>query len=303
MPVLLLITIGAAVAFVWPETVLWLKPALKPAFAVTMLSVGTLVKPAQVREFAARPARTLSGLSAQYTIMPVLAWLVSRAFADPTLQTGIILVGCMPGAMASNVMTVLFRGDLILSVAMTTVATVLAPVVLSFWLPILAGTSIELPVQSLTWSAAWMVAIPVAIGITIRARWTHPPDWWDRTAGSIASAAIILIVLVVVAANQERLGLIGPALALAMLGLNLGGYAAAWLAGKWLGWPPAQRRTLVLEVGLQNAGLGSVLALSHLGDAAAIPSAFYTFLCVLTSAMALPVVNRFNQSSTVAVGS
>jgi BASS family bile acid:Na+ symporter len=96
----------------------------------------------------------------------------------------------------------------------------------------------------------------------------------------------------VVAANRDRLAALGPEIAAAMVGLNLGAYGIAFVAATLLRWPSVQRRTLVIEVGMQNAGLGSVLALAHLGEAGAVPSAFYTALCVVTSAAALPFLRR-----------
>ena len=110
MLILIAILAGAALALLAPERLLWMRPGLEPAFAVTMLCVGTLVRPEQVRAFMAAPLRALSGVVGQYTIMPLCAWAVSLAFTDPVLRTGIVLVGCMPGAMASNVMTLLLRG-------------------------------------------------------------------------------------------------------------------------------------------------------------------------------------------------
>ena len=130
----------------FPEPVLWLRPILQPGFAATMFFVGTLVRPEQVRVFRRNPARTLLGLLVQYTVMPLTAWAISFAFDDPMVRVGVILVGCMPGAMASNVMTLLFRGDLILSVTMTTVATLTCPLILAFWLPLLADTRLQVPV-------------------------------------------------------------------------------------------------------------------------------------------------------------
>ncbi len=100
-----------------------MRDGLRPAFAVTMFFVGTLVRPSEVRIFLAAPHRALIGLLGQYTIMPLCAYCVSLFFEDPAVRAGIVLVGCMPGAMASNVMTALLRGDLILSVTMTTVIT------------------------------------------------------------------------------------------------------------------------------------------------------------------------------------
>jgi BASS family bile acid:Na+ symporter len=265
-----------------------MQPALQPAFAATMFFVGTLVRPDQVRAFLVAPTRALTGLLGQYTIMPICAWAVSLAFSDPVLRTGIVLVGCMPGAMASNVMTVLLRGDLILSVTLTSLATLLCPLVIAIWLPLLADTRMEVPVGAMVWNAIWMVVLPVVSGIALRSYRPRMPRGWDAAATSIASIAIVLIVLVVVAANRDRLAQLGPMLALGMLVLNLGAYGLAFGAATGLRWPRAQRRTLVIEVGMQNAGLGSVLALAHLGEAGAVPSAFYTALCVVTSAAALP---------------
>ena len=303
MGVLIGLLTGAALAFAWPEWFLWMRPILQPGFAVTMLLVGSMVRPEQVRVFARRPTRTLVGFAVQYTVMPLTAWAISLAFDDPVLQIGIVLVGCMPGAMASNVMTLLFRGDLILSVTMTTFATLMSPLILAFWLPLLADTRIEVPVASLAWNATWMVVLPVAAGILLRQVKSRMPNGWDRTATMLASASIVLIILVVVAHNRPQLLTLGPRLAGAMLGLNLCGYALAFLVGKQLDWPPEQRRTLVIEVGMQNAGLGSVLALTHLGASGAVPSAFYTVLCVMTAALALPVRDRVARDAPASVAS
>jgi BASS family bile acid:Na+ symporter len=293
MLVLLGILAGATLAFLFPESVLWMRPALQPAFAVTMFFVGTLVRPEQVRAFARTPTRALSGLVTQYTIMPLCAWGISLAFSDPVVRTGIVLVGCMPGAMASNVMTVLLRGDLILSVTLTTLATLLSPLLLALWLPLLADTRIEIPVGALVWNAIWMVVLPVSVGIALRTLRPALPSGWDRLATGLASLSIVLIILIVVAANRDSLAALGPELGLAMLGLNLAGYALAFGAATGLRWPGVQRRTLVIEVGMQNAGLGSVLALAHLGESGAVPSALYTVLCVITASLALPLRRRF----------
>ncbi len=297
MLILIGILFGTALALAFPGPVLWLRPILQPGFAATMFFVGTLVRPEQVRVFRRNPARTLLGLLVQYTVMPLTAWAISFAFDDPMVRVGVILVGCMPGAMASNVMTLLLRGDLILSVTMTTVATLTCPLILAFWLPLLADTRLEVPVAALAWSAVWMVVLPVAAGIVTRHLKAKIPAWWDRAATMIASVSIVLIILVVVAGNRAHLTNIGPTLAAAMVGLNLSGYSLGFAAAKLLRWPAEQRRTLVIEVGMQNAGLGSVLALAHLGEAGAVPSAFYTVLCVVTAALALPFKNRIKSTN------
>jgi len=283
---------GGVLAFLAPGAVLWMRPGLQPAFAATMFFVGSLVRPEQLRAFATAPLRVATGVIAQYTIMPLTAAAVSLLFEDPVLRAGIVLVGCLPGAMASNVMTVLLGGDLVLSVSLTTLATLLSPLVLATWLPVLADARVSLPVGPLVWNATWMVVVPVVAGIALRATRRRVPRHWEKTATAIASFAIVLIVLVVVAANREHLLTLGPRLAIGMVALNLAAYALAFAAATAMRWPPRQRRTLVIEVGMQNAGLGSVLALAHLEAGGAVPSAFYTGLCVVTAALALPFRQR-----------
>lgn len=283
------IVLAGAFGFLLPGPVLWLSPALQPAFAVTMFFVGTLVRPEQARAFAAAPRRALGGFLCQYTIMPLGAALVSLSFSDPATRVGIVLVGCMPGAMASNVMTALFAGDVVLSVTLTTMATLASPLVLALWLPLLADTRVELPLAPLVWNTVWMVVLPVVAGAALRWHRARMPAAWDRAATAIASAAIVLILAIVMAANRDQMASLGPGLACGMLALNLGAYALAFGAATAMGWPPPQRRTLVIEVGMQNAGLGSVLALAHLGPLGAVPSAFYTVLCLVTTAVALPL--------------
>ena len=290
MAVLLVMILGAGVALFFPEWVLWMKGGLRPAFAVTMFFVGTLVKKQEIDAFMAAPHRPLIGLVGQYTIMPVSAFVVSLFFDDPMVRAGVVLVGCMPGAMASNVMTVLLKGDLVMSVIMTTLATLVSPLVIGFWLPLLTDTRVSLPIGSMVWDATWMVALPVLFGAMLRNRVTQMPRFWDRIATGTAASAIVMIILVVAAANRERLLEMGPGLTAGMIALNLGAYAVAFVVGRLLQWPPKQRRTFIIEVGMQNAGLGSVLALAHLGPAGAVPSAFYTGLCVMTAAMALPLL-------------
>ena len=205
MGVLISVLIAAAVALFLPEAVLQLQPLLAPAFALTMILVGSLVRSEHRESFRQAPLRPILGLMCQYTVMPLTAWLISQAFEEPSLRIGIVLVGCMPGAIASNVMTLLFKGDLILSITLTTLATLTCPVILAFWLPLLAGTHLEVPAVSLAWSAVWMVVLPAASGILLRKFLPKFPPWWDRMATLVASMAIVLIIMVVVAANRERL--------------------------------------------------------------------------------------------------
>ncbi len=296
----LAILIGSLVALLLPEPFIAAKPALRPAFCITMFAVGTLVSEREVRSLWSQPIRPLVGTVTQYTVMPLLAWATSFAFDDPMLKAGIVLVGCVPGAMASNVVTALAGGNLMLSVAMTTLATVICPLALGLWMPLLVGARLPLDATALALSATWMVVLPVCLGIGSRYLLTRRHDESSegvvrrmtrvtRGATAIASSSIVLIVLVVVASNQDRLRSVGWAVGSAMLGLNLAAYSAAWTIGRSLRWNAADQRTLIIEVGMQNAGLGSVLATTHLGDRAALPAALYTALCVVTASAFIPL--------------
>ena len=289
---LVVIVFGSIVAVLVPDIVLLAKPVLKPAFAVTMLFVGLLVDKSQLQQFVRAPIRPMLGLAVQYTVMPLLAASVALFHDDPAVRAGVIIVGCMPGAMASNVMTLLVAGDLMLSIMMTTLATLVAPLVVAFWLPLLSSAKMELPTAALATDAALLVAIPVAVGIIARQLWRRPPDRLDWVAKIVASLAIAVIIAVVVAANADRFRQATLVVVLSMLLLNIAAYGIAHVAGRLLRWPPAQRRTLMIEVSMQNAGLGSVLALSHLGPAGALPSAIYTVLCVATAAVASMLLGR-----------
>ncbi len=289
--VLIATSMGVLLAMLFPVALGSLAPALKPAFFVTMFSVGLMVEPGDLKASLRAPTRPLLGLLTQYTVMPLLAFAVSLGFEDPTLRVGVVLVGCVPGAMASNVMTLLFAGDVVLSVTLTTLATLACPLVLSFWLPLLVDTRVDVDVEALVFNAIWMVVLPAAAGIAIRLYRAIP----SRVASAmplVAGLAIVLIVVVVVAKNSEPLRQVIGSVAIGMLALNLGGYALAYAVARVFRWPPPARRALVIEVGMQNAGLGSVLAQSHLGPGGAVPSAFYTALCILTAALALPWVQR-----------
>jgi BASS family bile acid:Na+ symporter len=272
-------------AWFYPDLWLSLTPFLNPAFAVTMLFVGILIEPEHLKALKEKGRSVGVGLLLQYTLMPLLGFIVSHLFSSPALKLGTILVGVMPGAMASNVVTVWMRGDLLLSVLITTMATLLAPLVILFWFPILSGgISLHLPVLPMARSTLLMVVLPVIGGILFR--WRHPRigEKWKSLARTIASLTIVFIVATVVAENRALLLRSGWEILFGMLILNLLGGTFAFLFTRWI--PtlhPRGRYTITIEVAMQNAGLGSVLALTYLGRESALPSALYTPLCVITA--------------------
>lgn len=283
-------------AFWWPflagpglgtsfDPFVWGKPWLDAMIAVTMLAIGSLLPRDEIRQVLRRWPTVLGGTTVQYVSMPLLAYGIGRAmgFEGPVL-TGIIVVGCVPGAMASNVLTLAARANVSYSVSLTTSATLLSPLVVPVALKLTLGQWRTFSAVDTSLTLLWTVVIPVVVGHVLS---RLVPLWAaaSRAVGPIvANLTILWIIALVVALNRDRLARIDAALLSALLAINLGGYLAGLAGGRLMRLPLSMRRALTLEVGMQNAGLGTFLVLGVLKDEpeAAIPTAAYTFGCMLT---------------------
>jgi BASS family bile acid:Na+ symporter len=217
--------------------------------------------------------------------MPFLGWGMAWLFGlDESARIGVIIVGCVPGAMASNVLTMVARGNVSYSVSITTSSTLLSPIVVPFGLWLCLGRHVDFPIGQVSCELAWMVVIPVVAGHLL-SRYYSP---WQRIAGRfggiVANLSILWIISVVVACNRQYLMQIDARLFWALLAVNILGYIGGWSGAYLMGLPSPMRRALTLEVGMQNAGLGTILAMNVFGDypTATIPPAIYTFGCVFT---------------------
>jgi len=206
-------------------------------------------------------------------------------------MVGIIIVGCVPGAMASNVLTLVARGNVSYSVSLTTSSTILSPVFvpLALWLA-LSGLA-EYSMATVTWKVAaasvqllWMVVLPVLAGYGLSRTFALWESVARRVGAIVANLTILWIIAVVVALNRENLSQLDLRLLVALLSVNLGGYLAGFVGALLLRLPDPMRRALTLEIGMQNAGLGTALAMSLFNDqpTTAIPAALYTFGCMFT---------------------
>ncbi|MCA9248662.1 MAG: bile acid:sodium symporter, partial [Planctomycetales bacterium] len=168
------------------------------------------------------------------------------------------------------------------SVSLTTCATLVSPLIVPLTLRWTLGQAVDFPAQATAISLGWMVVAPVIVGHALSRRF----DAWSRGAqrfgSTVANLTILWIIAVVVAANRAQLEELESTLFVALLALNVGGYIAGNSCARALKMPSAMRRALTLEVGMQNAGLGAVLAKTLFGDQAALAPAFYTFACMAT---------------------
>ncbi|MBQ5984152.1 MAG: bile acid:sodium symporter family protein [Bacteroidales bacterium] len=275
-----LVLLSAVAALLFPDTLSHLKPRLiNPLLGIIMFGMGLTLKTEDFRVVFSRPRDVLVGCLAQFTVMPLLAFALTRVFRlEEALAIGVILVGCCPGGTASNVITFLARGDLALSVGMTAMSTLLAPVLTPLLVWLLAGEMVDVDVAGMLLSILWVVILPIALGLVVKRIW---PRTTERAAGylpALSSLAICLIVLIVIAANAHKLLSGGWIVLLVVVLHNVCGLAAGYLIGLLLHLSPAKRRAVSIEVGMQNSGLASSLATLHFAayPLATIPGALFS---------------------------
>ena len=275
-----LVLLSAVAALVFPDALSHLNTKLiNPLLGVIMFGMGLTLKAEDFRVVFSRPKDVLAGCLAQFTVMPLLAFLLVRIFRlEPALAIGVILVGCCPGGTASNVITYLARGDLALSVGMTAISTLLAPVLTPLLVWLLAGETVDVDVIGMLLSILWVVILPIVLGLLVKRFW---PRTMERASGylpALSSMAICIIVLIVVAANAHKLLDGGWVIMLVVVLHNVFGLAAGYLTGSMLHLSPAKRRAISIEVGMQNSGLASSLATLHFAayPLATIPGALFS---------------------------
>lgn len=290
---------SSSLAWAWPRLFSGIdpfvasRPYLPLVIAITMFAIGSLLPRNEVQQVIRRWPLVLGGTAVQYTTMPALAWAIGRLFHLPSdAMLGVIMVGCVPGAMASNVLTLAARGNVSYSVSLTTSATLLSPIIVPLAMMLTLGASLQevaahvSPLQ-VSVNLLLTVVLPVVTGHLVTRYSSRSRHVADLLAEQAANLAILWIIAVVVGLNRERLASASPAVMAALLAVNMSGYAAGFLAARPLGLTASMRRALTLEVGMQNAGLGTVLTLQLFPghEAAAIPPALYTFGCMITGTL------------------
>lgn len=294
---LLWLVLSSALAFAWTR----LLPGVPDPFGkaisgiylpwlivVTMFAIGWMLPRDEIRQVAKRWPMVLCGTAVQYLTMPTLAYIVARLCGfQGDLLIGMVMVGAVPGAMASNVLTLLARGNASFSVSLTTLATLLSPLAVPLAMQVFLHARPEINGQML-WNTCrdllTQVVLPVLAGYSIGQQFPRWEATARRVGSTVANLAILLIIAAVVGRNRDRIDTLPMLLLVALLVVNLLGYTAGWLVGSAIRLPVSMRRALTLEVGMQNAGLGAVLATQLFGERPeiALPPALYTFGCMLT---------------------
>ena len=228
---------------------------------VVMFGMGLTMKPKDFALVFKRPKDILVGTAAQFIIMPALAFGLSKLFQlDPALTAGVVLVGTCPGGTSSNVITYLSKGDVALSVGMTSVNTLLAPLLTPAITWLLLQTTVRVDVWAMFWSIIQVIIIPVALGFVINRFFGKFTEKAVAVLPSVSTVAICLIIAAVVSHNAEKIYTSGVLVFAVVILHNLLGYAGGFGLGKLLKMPPEKVKALSIEVGMQNSGLATSLA-------------------------------------------
>ncbi|MBM7766885.1 bile acid:sodium symporter [Glutamicibacter nicotianae] len=281
-----LILLGGLCGMLIPQAFLGLSSWINPLLMVIMFCMGlTLTMPDFALVFK-NPLPVLGGVAAQFIIMPSMGWLVATMLQlEPALAAGLILVGCAPGGTASNVVSYLARGNVALSVAMTSVSTLLAPLLtpaLALWL---AGQYMPVDAGSMAISVVQIVLIPVVLGIFLRMLFNRFVDKISGALPWLSVLAITFVVTVIVAGSAQTIVTAGLLVLVAVVLHNALGLALGYAIGILLRVPEDSRRTIAIEVGMQNSGLAGGLAKQYFSPEAALPGAVFSVWHNLSGAL------------------
>lgn len=276
----LLVLAAALLAAVFPTLLQAIRPTtINYLLGAVMFGMGLTLRAADFKVVFSHPRDVLTGCLAQFTIMPLLAYALARLFRlDEALALGVVLVGCCPGGTASNVITFLAKGDLALSVGMTGVSTLLAPLLTPLLTWTLAGKSVDVDVASMFLSILWVVIVPIVAGLLVRWLWPRLTEQATDYLPAFSSLAVAFIVAVIIAANADKLLTGGLIIVVVVMLHNVCGLALGWLLGQMLGLSAPKRKAISIEVGMQNSGLASSLATIHFAayPLATIPGALFS---------------------------
>lgn len=258
---LIVLAIALTSLFV-PQSALWISTSwINYLLMAVMFGMGLTLKPESFVLVFKRPKDILCGILAQYTIMPLLAFGLSRLFGlDAALTAGVILVGTCPGGTASNIITYFSKGDIALSVSLTSVNTLLAPILTPLVTYLLLNTTVDVSITSMLWAIINVILIPIVLGYVINRFFATTTQKMVDLLPLVSVAAICMIVATVVAHNAEKIHTCGFLILSVVVLHNLLGYLCGFTIGKLLKMEPAKIKAFSIEIGMQNSGLATSLA-------------------------------------------
>ncbi|MFT6927130.1 MAG: BASS family bile acid:Na+ symporter [Psychromonas sp.] len=267
----------SVLAFFQPDLFTSLKSAIVPLLIIIMLSMGLTLKASDFVNVLSSFKAVVTGVVLQFSVMPIVALgLATLLNFDANLTVGLVLVGCVAGGTSSNVMCFLAKGDVALSITMTAISTLLGVVLTPLLVELLAGKAVDIPVFAMIMSLIKIVLVPVLAGVILNSLFNKKIEKIGAALPVISMAAIVIIIAIVVALNAGKLVEIGPMVALAVVLHNSVGLLSGYFVSKKLGFEESVCRTIAFEVGLQNSGLATALAMKFFAPAAAIAGTIFS---------------------------
>lgn len=293
----LIVLAVAALALFVPDSCLWIQTSwVNYLLMIVMFGMGLTLKLEDFKLVFTRPKEIILGCVAQFTVMPLLAWILGTVFRlDPALMAGVVLVGTCPGGTSSNVITYLSKGDVALSVGMTSVNTLLAPFLTPAITYLLLKTTVTVDPVSMFMSIIKVVIVPIALGFIINKLFGKFTQKLVSVLPSVSVVAICLIVAAVVSHNAEKIMSTGAIVFVVVILHNLLGYACGFGIGKALRMGPAKTKAVSVEIGMQNSGLATSLAGTAFPDLAmaTVPGAIFSVWHNISGAILANIYNRW----------
>ncbi|ART82698.1 bile acid:sodium symporter [Oceanisphaera profunda] len=267
----------SALAFFQPQLFVGIKGQIVPLLTIIMLCMGLTLSISDFRNVLASKKALLVGVILQFSVMPVVALLIALLFGfDAELTVGMLLVGSVAGGTSSNVMCYLAKGDTALSISMTAISTLLGVVMTPVLVALLVGQSIDVPVQSMLISLLQVVVAPVLLGVVLNYALGGVVKRLEPILPLLSMVAIVLIIAIVVALNADNIAHIGGIVAVAVILHNSCGLLLGYGITALMGFDKKTCRTIAFEVGLQNSGLATALAMKFFSPAAALPGTLFS---------------------------
>ena len=289
------IILFSILAFMIPTAFAWATNYTSLLLGAAMFGMGLTIKAEDFKAVFVKPKEIIIGCIAQYTIMPIVAWILCQLFGlDLDLAIGVILVGCCPGGTASNVMTFIARGDVSLSVGMTICSTLLAPIVTPLLVYGLAGTWVDISVSAMIVSVVKVILIPVLLGLLIHRLLGDKMTKISPFVPLISVVAIVFIIAGIIANNIAKIVSCGLLVLCVVMIHNLVGILFGLLASKLFNIDYDKATAIAIEVGMQNSGLAVTLATAHFAmhPLATLPGAIFSVWHNISGSIFASIRNR-----------
>ena len=260
-----------------------------PVLQIIMFAMGTTLSVVDFTRVFKMPTGVLIGLACQFTIMPLIGLGLAHAFGLPTaIAAGLVLVGCSPSGLASNVMAFIAKANVAMSVTMTAFSTLLAPLLTPLLMNTLAGEMVKIDVPAMMWNMTRIVLLPVLAGLVFHHLIYHRFRWLDRVMPMVSMVGILIMTVLTVAIGRDKLMQVGPLLVLACLIHSTAGFTLGYCVCRLLGRDQLTCRTIALEVGLQNSGMAAGLAktLGKVATLGLVPIVFGPVMNIIASILA-----------------